>query len=187
MRRLVLCWALVLAALWVACDDDDGDNGLIVPNGNGTTVDLSTFEGCWHVRSGITMLGQEGTPCRAALDSITDLFLEVAAFESVFVRIDTVTDLVFVDPYRGAGDFSGTDIPGRNGTVNAVYRHPATDACTLVTTFSGSIQARGDTALDAPYIVDVQFDGDTTCSSLGSCSALVLFQATRRAEVTCNP
>jgi hypothetical protein len=98
-----------------------------------------------------------------------------------------VTHLTFVEPYRGMGDFSGTNIPPSGlGDVRAVYRH-GLGPCSLTTTFDGSIEPRGDGGFFAPYILNIRFDGDTTCTSLGGCSAFVLFEGTRRPDETCEP
>lgn len=180
-RRLFFVLALTVALTWAACDDDD--DTMRPPDGNGTpTVDLSEFLGCWHVTGGGQAFGQG--PCRAALDSIVGL-LAVRAGDSVFASIDTVTDLVFVTPYRGTGDFAGSNIVGRNGSVSAVYHHAA-GVCSLITTISGDLFAEnGDREFTAFYILNLRFGGAGPCSAAGSCSATLAFQGTRRPASTC--
>jgi len=179
MRRLLLpTWVLILVALVAACSDDDNPTD---PNPQPTDpIDLTAFEGCWHVRSGTTVFGSN-TACGRAIDSIAALF-EVAGGESLFAPIDTVTDLSFVEPFVGHGDYTGTVIPDRNGTVEAVFRGVMAPGCTLVTRMSGSITARADTGFFAPYILNVQFDGCDTCQTE---SAFVTFTGTRRPATRC--
>jgi hypothetical protein len=181
MRRLLVpVWILVLFALALACGDDSPTE---TPDPPENEVDLTYFEGCWHIRSNADVFGDGA--CRRALDSVVALF-EVAGIDSLFAAVDTVTDLAFVPPYAGTGDYSGTDIPDRQGTVHAVYKHAA-GACSLVTTLSGSITAQGDSGFSAPYIVKIEFTGDDACTDIGDCSAYVLFQGTRRPDSRCNP
>jgi hypothetical protein len=188
MRRLLcLTWLLAVAFLGLAScgDDDDDENGNGPPNGDEDVVDLTAFEGCWHLSSGFTNLAPEGTPCRRAIDSVLDFF-DVEASDSVFATIDTVTHLSFVPPYRGTGDYAGTNIPGRKGEVNAEFRHASGSGCSLVTTLEGDIYAEGDTGFSAPYTLTLQFIGEAPCDS-SNCRALVLFEGTRRPGTHCVP
>jgi hypothetical protein len=118
LRRLVLLWLLALGLVWAACSDDD--EGPIAPPPDGDLVDLSAFAGCWHIHSDTTVFGSPG-PCRTSLDSIAGI-LTVAGSESLFAAIDTVTHLGFVAPYYGNGDFTGTNVSGREGDIVAEYR-----------------------------------------------------------------
>ncbi len=114
MRRLLcLVWLLAVALLGLACGDDD-DGTVAPPDGDVDVVDLAAFEGCWHLRSQTDVLAPEGTPCRRAIDSVV-AFFEINGSDSVFATIDTVTHLSFVPPYRGTGNYAGTNIPGRKG------------------------------------------------------------------------
>jgi hypothetical protein len=180
MRRLLLpSWVLFLVVvLMVACSDDDSPTDTPMPV---EPIDLTAFQGCWHVRSIATVVGNSNTACGRAIDSVAALF-EVAGAESLFAPIDTVTDLSFVQPYVGHGDYTGTVIPDRNGTVEATFRHPIATGCTLVTRMTGSITAQSDTGFFAPYSVHVQFDGCDTCHTQ---SAYVTFQGTRRPDARC--
>ena len=180
-RRLFCVWVLAMVLTWAACDDD-GDS-MRPPDGNGApAIDLSEFLGCWHVTGAGLAFGQG--PCRAALDSIIGL-LTVRAGDSLFASIDTVTDLVFVTPYRGTGDFTGSNIVGRNGSVSAVYHHAAGE-CSLITTISGDLFAEnGDREFTAFYIVNVRFGSAGPCSTAGSCAANLAFQGKRRPASTC--
>ncbi len=181
MRRLSLIWVLALGLLWAACGDDS-DNP-ILPPGDGNTVDLSTFTGCWHVRSLSSVYGSG--PCRTALDSVVDI-LTVAGIDSVFAVVDTVNDLLLVPPYYGYGDFTGTSIAGRRGAISAEYHHAA-GACSLITRFAGDISASGDTAFYIFYTVNVSFEGDTLCTNIGDCDAAVTFTCIRRPDSRCEP
>jgi hypothetical protein len=182
MHRLLLpVWVLALLILALACDD--GDSPTDPPDGSDDQVNLAFFQGCWHIRSNADVFG-EG-PCRRALDSVVALF-EVAGVESLFATVDTVTDLSFVPPYVGTGDYAGTVIPDRQGTVHAVFKHAA-GACSLVTTLDGDITANGDTAFYAPYTLNIEFIGEDPCGDYGDCSASVLFQGTRRPDSRCTP
>ena len=183
MRRLLVpAWILAtLTILAVACDD--GDSPTDTPDPGGSEVDLTSFEGCWHIRSATTVFGSG--PCRRALDSVAALF-DVDSADSLFAPVDTVTDLAFVSPYAGSGDFSGTNIPDRQGTVHAVFEH-VSGACTLVTTLYGSITAERDTGFSAPYILEIEFTGDEACEDVGNCSAFVTFHGSRRPSSRCQP
>lgn len=182
MRYLILAWLLALGLVWAACGDDDGPTGPPPPAGN--EVDLTTFEGCWHIRSGSTVFGPPG-PCRTSLDSVVDI-LTIAGTESLFAAIDTVTHLGFIEPYYGRGDFTGTTVSGRLGAILAEYRDVA-GACTLVTRFDGDLTADGDTAFSASYIVRIAFAGDTLCTDNGGCTGFVTFTGRRRPDSRCTP
>lgn len=183
LRRLVLLWLLALGLVWAACGDDGGEGPIAPPDSD--VVDLSTFEGCWHVWSDTTVFGTPGSPCRTAIDSVADI-LKVAGAESLFAAIDTVTHLGFVAPYYGRGDFTGTNVSDRQGSVLAEYRDVA-GACTLITRFDGSLTASGDSAFYAFYTVRIGFAGDTLCTGAGSCGAFVSFEGRRRPDGRCTP
>jgi len=179
MRRLLLpSWVLILVLLLAACGDDDNPTDTPMPV---EPIDLFAFRGCWHVRSFADVFGNSNTPCGRAIDSVAALF-EVAGVESLFAPIDTVTDLSFVEPFVGHGDYTGTVIPDRNGTVEATFRGVMAPGCTLVTRMTGSITALADTGFYAPYSLHVQFDGCDTCHTE---SAVVTFQGTRRPDTRC--
>ena len=187
MRRLLcLTWLLVVAFLGLAScgDDDDDENGNGPPDGDENVVDLTAFEGCWHLRSGITDF-PTGNPCQRAIDSVTALF-EIESADSVFATIDTVTHLSFLPPYRGTGDYAGTNIPGRKGEVIAEFRHASGNGCSLVTTLDGPIYAVGDTGLFTSYTLTLEFIGDAACDS-SVCRAIVSFTGTRRPDGRCAP
>jgi hypothetical protein len=181
MRRLLIpVWVLALIILALACDDGGSPTETPPP---GNEVDLTAFEGCWHIRSNVSAFGSG--PCRRALDSVLAIF-DVDGIDSLFTAVDTVTDLAFVAPYIGTGDYSGTNIPAREGTVHAVFEHAA-GSCSLVTTLHGSLIAEGDTGFSAPYILDLDFTGDDPCDDIGTCSAFVTFHGTRRPSSRCQP
>jgi hypothetical protein len=169
----------LVVVLMVACGDDDSptdpDPIPVDP------IDLTAFEGCWHVRSIADVIGNSNTACGRAIDSVAALF-EVAGAESLFAPIDTVTDLSFVAPFVGHGDYTGTVIPDRNGTVEAVFRGVMAPGCTLVTRMSGSITALSDTGFYAPYILYVDFNSCDTCDTE---AAYVNFQGSRRRADRC--
>lgn len=185
MRRISLVSCLVIALAWVACQDD---SPIMPPDDNGgpPPIDLTSFNGCWHVT---------GTPfqrfgpevCRAALDSVLEL-LTVSADDSLFATIDdTASHLTFVAPYRGTGDFAGTTIEGDNGQVIATYLDDA-GACLLATKISGPIFAQnGGSEFFADYSVIVHFDGGDSCET-DDCKATFTFEGVRRPDGRCaNP
>jgi len=184
MRYLILAWFLALALVWAACGDDDDDGPIQPPPPDDGEVDLTAFEGCWHIRSGSTVFGPPG-PCRTSLDSVVDI-LTVAGAESLFAVIDTVTHLGFVEPYHGAGDYTGTTVSDRLGAILAEYRDVA-GACTLVTSFDGDLIASGDSSFTASYLVRISFAGDTLCTDAGGCTGIVTFEGKRRPDSRCTP
>jgi hypothetical protein len=170
----------------LACDDEDDDGDPNDPPNGGDVVDLTAFEGCWHLQSFTDVFGPPGTPCRRALDSVAALF-EIDGRDSIFAVIDTVTDLSFVPPYRGTGDYAGTNIPGRKGEVLAEFRHAnGTAGCSLVTTLDGPLFAEADTGFSLNYILRLQFIGESPCDS-SDCSGIVTFHGTRRPDGRCTP
>jgi hypothetical protein len=180
MKR-ILFPVLALVIAFAACDDPTMMEP--PPNNGGPHVDLSSFTGCWHVTSGTTAFGSGD--CRAALDSVLRI-LKIEGVDSVFAAIDTVTHLSLVPPYYGTGDFSGTDIGGRLGSVQAVYHHLA-GTCSLTTTISGGIDAgNGTEDFSAFYTVEIQFSGGDSCSAAGECMGTVLFECTRRPLERCG-
>jgi hypothetical protein len=183
MRRLLIpTWIVAMAVLGLACGDDNSPTETPLPT---EPIDLTFFSGCWHVHSNTQVFGNPGTPCRRALDSVAAIF-EVAGAESLFTAIDTVTDLSFVEPYIGTGDYTGTEIPDRSGSVHAVFHHVA-GACSLTTTLGGPIYAFGDTGFSASYILNIEYTGSDSCSDLGDCTAFVTFTGTRRPDGRCTP
>jgi hypothetical protein len=186
MRRLLcLVWLLAVALLGLACGDDD-DNGTVEPpDGDEGVVNLTAFTGCWHLSTQTDILEPEGTPCHRAIDSVVALF-EINGSDSVFATVDTVTDLSFVPPYRGTGNYAGTNIPGRKGQVSAAFRHASGNGCSLVTSLDGPIYAEADTGFTVFYTLRLEFIGDAPCDSSG-CAAFVTFEGTRRLDARCAP
>ncbi len=168
----------------MACQDE---NSVAPPDDQGgpPPIDLSAFTGCWHVTSTADGIRTGPQGCRAALDSVMAL-LTIVAGDSVFARIDTVTHLTFVEPYRGTGDFAGTDVRGlKGGTVKAVYHHNA-GSCQLTTRISGSINAQEeDSQFEAFYTVLIHFEGDDSCAT-GDCGSYITFHGVRRPDARCE-
>lgn len=185
MRRSSLVLCLVIALAWVACQDD---SPIMPPDDNGgpPPVDLTSFNGCWHV-TGTPFQRFGPSVCRPTLDSVLDL-LTVTAGDSLFATIDdSASHLTFVAPYRGTGNFTGTTVEGDLGNVTVTYLHDA-GPCLLATKIYGPLFAQnGGSEFFADYSVIVHFEGGDSCET-DSCRATFTFEGVRRPGGRCgNP
>ncbi len=185
LSRLLILELLVVLTL-VACDDDDGGTPMGTDPAS-TAPDISSFTGAWVIhRSGsTTTLGCSDT-CQTHLTRVLDAYFEISG-DSACVRIDTLLDLVLLEPFISNGEISGSvadDVPVLSCEYTDVLQGD-----TLVTSFSvqlfGQNEAQsGYQGFQAYFTVSVDEPRASVC---GGCRALLGIAGIRRPSGECGP
>jgi len=181
-RSLIL--GLVVVVTLVGCDDDDGGNPA-APDSNPEPPDISSFTGAWMIhRSGATTTYCSSDTCGGYLERVLESYFQIPG-DSACVRIDTLTDLVLLEPFISDGEISGS-VPDDVPVLECEYTD-VLQGDTLITTFSvqlfGQEEVQGDyTEVQAIYTVSADEPGAGSC---GTCRAILGIAGVRRLSGEC--